>query len=86
VKYIAQDAFRYNKALRSLTIPDSIVRIGGEAFKDCPELTTVKMPAHPIEYPRTTAYEQNWAFKGCPKLSLASQTAILDTGYKSEEL
>jgi hypothetical protein len=70
-------AFARSKTLKSVTIPDSIEQIGVQTFSDCPELTTVKIPAHPIKY----LSRPNSSFSGCPKLSLASQVAIMDTGY-----
>jgi hypothetical protein len=84
VKFIGDTlggAFSGSTTLKSLTIPDSIQIIGAYSFADSPELTTVKIPAHPIKYTITTGYLHSWAFQNCPKLSLAAQTAIADTGY-----
>jgi uncharacterized protein YceK len=84
VKFIGDSlggAFANSETLKSVTIPDSIVEIGANTFSDCPELAAVNIPAHPIKYTRRTAYDHNWAFLNCPKLGIAAQTAIMDTGY-----
>ncbi|MBO5778914.1 MAG: leucine-rich repeat domain-containing protein [Clostridia bacterium] len=41
---IAEDAFRLNKNLTSITLPDSITSIGKSAFEGCTELRTVDLP------------------------------------------
>lgn len=45
VKVIAEKAFYACKNLTSITIPKTITRIGGHAFKDCVSLTTVNYNA-----------------------------------------
>ncbi|GHV55504.1 hypothetical protein AGMMS49579_18570 [Spirochaetia bacterium] len=62
------------KSLTTVTIPDSVEVILNEAFNDCPQLSTVNMPAHAITYGPQS-------FINCPKLGIAAQKAIKDTGY-----
>jgi hypothetical protein len=80
VKIIYGEAFSRLKNLTTVTIPDSVeeIRDFGAVgpFTDCPELTTVNLPAHPILYSSAPT-----AFGGCPKLGLAAQQAIKNTGY-----
>jgi hypothetical protein len=78
VKVILSNAFKDMKNLTTVTIPESIENIEDYAFSDCPELTTVNIPAHPIEY---EFGDISAAFSGCPKLGIAAQKAIRDTGY-----
>ncbi|MDR2516338.1 MAG: leucine-rich repeat domain-containing protein [Spirochaetaceae bacterium] len=89
VKIIGPQAFtggfENGAALTSLVIPDSVEEIHGRAFANSGLLTTVSMPARAIRYPGYSAFTRNWAFQTCPKLSLASQTVILDSGYSDEE-
>jgi hypothetical protein len=70
-----------NDTLTSLTIPDSIEEIGAEAFRYLEALTTVKMPSHPIKYYPTDTAVSFWPFADCPKLGIAAQMVIADTGY-----
>ena len=44
VTTIGEDAFEYNKTLRSVTLPASVVEIGRRAFYWCTSLATVKLP------------------------------------------
>jgi hypothetical protein len=74
-------AFNESKTLKSVTIPDSIEIISWDAFAGCPELTAVKIPAHPIKYPISSGSNRSGAFADCPKLGIAVQSAIIDTGY-----
>lgn len=87
-----------NKSLESITIPDSVKRIGAFAFLACSQLTTVKIGAKEIEYlpelpefnpnnrndPRTMIpiTDGNGAFAGCDALNLKEQKKIRETGYK----
>lgn len=84
VKFIGDTlggAFAESKTLKSVTIPESIEVIGAQTFQNCPELATVNIPARPIKYSMRTGHPQNDSFAGCPKLGLAAQMAISDTGY-----
>ena len=76
VTYIGEQAFTDCKKLASLTLPASIKEIDGHAFSGCESLVTVTVPPHPIKY---DAWDG--AFGYCPKLNLASQKAIKDTGH-----
>jgi hypothetical protein len=84
VKFIGASldgAFSGSKTLKSVTIPESIEVIGAETFSGCPELSAVNIPTHPIKYSMRTGHPRNDSFSGCPKLGLAAQVAISDTGY-----
>jgi hypothetical protein len=76
VKIILTGAFDGLKNLTTVTIPDSVEKIEDFAFVNCMELTTVNVSAHPIEYFYNPA-----VFGNCPKLGIAAQKAIKDTGY-----
>jgi hypothetical protein len=84
VKIIMARSFSNMKKLTTVTIPDSIEEIRtfgvNGAFENCPELTTVNVSAHPIAYDSGNG-NFGAAFAGCPKLGLAAQKAIKDTGY-----
>jgi hypothetical protein len=80
VRIIGSGAFSENKTLKSVTIPDSIEVIEAVTFRGCPELSAVNIPAHPIKYSRDNR-PPNSSFDDCPKLRLAAQIAISDTGY-----
>lgn len=54
-KYIADGAFRYNKTLQSVTIPEGVLKIGAYAFWDCRELTDLKIPST-VKYIGTDAF------------------------------
>lgn len=56
VTEIAQDVFKNNKSITTLHIPDSIIKIGANAFQGCTELTSV------YYYDRSTrsASVNNW--------------------------
>jgi hypothetical protein len=84
--------------ITEVVIPDSVTIIGEYAFLGCKELTTVKLPSHPIQYLHWSMMEnklvlgsetgygdkdgENGAFESCGKLSLATRKAIQDSGYK----
>jgi hypothetical protein len=59
---IPNSAFRGCKNLTSITIPDSVTRIGGDAFLGCSSLTSVTIPA---------SVTSIWggAFSGCTSLT-----------------
>ena len=61
-KGIAEYAFRYGGSLKEMIIPDSVIRIGKEAFESCSNLTTITMSKN-IEYIGDSA------FSGCTNLS-----------------
>jgi len=44
-KYIADAAFRYNKVLKSIYIPEGVLSIGAYAFWDCRELAEIMLPS-----------------------------------------
>ena len=48
--------------LRSIVIPEGITRIGGEAFRNCPNLTSVTLPS-------TIEWMGFFAFAGCESLT-----------------
>jgi len=78
VKEIGQGAFTECSSLKSLSIPDSITEIGPYAFSGCKSLVTVTVS--PVE--GRELHIRNNAFFGCPKLDLASQSALKKAGYK----
>jgi len=82
VTEIGINAFCGNYNFTSLTLPSTIRKISPGAFSLCDSLTTVTIPdsVETIEFIFTYEYE-NTAFKQCPKLNLASQSAIKRRGY-----
>ena len=89
-KIIGREAFsgglEGNTTLQSLAVPDSVEVIHGKAFANSSVLSAVAMPAHPVRYPGSVMVAENGAFEKCPRLSLAAQAAILDSGYPDQEL
>ena len=57
-------AFYYNNNLKSVTIPNSVVEVGGLAFSNCPNLTSVNFPNSITEINYTYPYVDN-----CPSLT-----------------
>jgi hypothetical protein len=82
VTEIGVNAFCGNYSFTSLTLPSTIRKIGSGAFLGCSSITTITIPdtVETIEFIFTYEYE-NTAFKQCPKLNLASQSAIKRRGY-----
>ncbi len=62
VMSIVRDAFDGCSNLTSITIPNSVTRIGSGAFNDCTGLTSITIPNS------VTSIEQ-WAFSGCSSLA-----------------
>ena len=62
VSAIAPGAFKGNKTMTSVTMPESVKVIGASAFENCPKLATVTVGAG------VTTIEAN-AFAGCKKLT-----------------
>ena len=83
IKYIRPNGFRYS-LLESIDIPDNIISIGQEAFKNCLYLKSVKLPnklteiafetfincesLQNIDIPQSVIKINNNAFKGCNNL------------------
>lgn len=61
VTAIADNAFKGNKTVTTITIPKSITTVGDNAFKNCTKLTTVTLPA------KVESIGDN-AFAGCKSL------------------
>ncbi len=77
VKEISGDAFKSNKILKNLVIPDSIISIEDYAFAYCSELTDVTIGDN-------VASIGNYAFYGCKKLiSLVIPNSIISVGNKA---
>ena len=68
VTAIAKDAFRNNKSLLSVVIPDTVTTIGEYAFAGCTALSSITLP-HSV-----TTVERN-AFAGCSTLTAVSLSA-----------
>jgi len=74
---ISDNAFINNKNITSITIPDSVTRIRGGAFKDCTKLLKITIPNGVI------MIDIN-AFSGCKSLNsvtFASGSNIQDTNF-----
>jgi hypothetical protein len=76
VTRIGKFAFYSCTILSSVVIPDSVKMIGLRAFENCGNLVTVTIS--PVKRDWESESE---AFDGCPKLSLASQSALRAAGY-----
>lgn len=71
---IAAEAFRGNKALTSVTVPDTVTEIGEYAFAECTALTGITLPNSVVSVGRG-------AFSNCAALA----TVTLSTALKSIE-
>ncbi len=71
---IGDDAFKANKVIKSVTIPEGITYIGSHAFYDCDEITAMVIPNS------VTAIGVG-AFQDCDKLA----SVTLSTGLKAVE-
>ena len=65
IETIANNMFRQNTSLTSITIPDSVTSIGSSAFYGCTGLTSVTIPD-------SVTSIGNAAFRGCTNLALTS--------------
>jgi hypothetical protein len=74
---IESSAFNECKELTSISLPSTIKKIGSDVFVSCPLLTTVNIP----ESVKEIKFDFN-SFYDCPKLSLASQSALRQRGFK----
>ncbi|GHV85568.1 hypothetical protein AGMMS50230_11760 [Spirochaetia bacterium] len=78
VTEIAKAAFFRKRYITSVTLPVGISKIGATAFSFCNALVTVTVPDSV-----TKAIDFGLGvFQGCTKLTIASQTALKDRGYK----
>ena len=64
VTAIGERAFQYSRAVRSVTIPDSVTVIGANAFRECPHLKTLLLGSG-------VATIEDMAFCGCHSLTAA---------------
>ncbi|MCH5185942.1 MAG: leucine-rich repeat domain-containing protein, partial [Oscillospiraceae bacterium] len=62
VTAIGSSAFKNNKSIKSVTMPNTIIAIGSSAFYNCTNLSNVQLPAYieKLEY---------YAFSGCDSLT-----------------
>ena len=67
VKYIGEEAFRYNSSITSLVLPEGLVYLGKNAFKSCYKLREVSIPSTMDEISEK-------AFLNCPELETVSLT------------
>jgi hypothetical protein len=76
ITFIGYSAFGACKEITSVTLPSTIKVIEYLAFSSCSNLTTVNIPDSVKEIKFSDS------FQGCSKLSLASQAALRQRGYK----
>lgn len=67
VTSVSASAFKNNKKLKKITIPNSIITVGASAFQSCTSLTTIKMG-------NSVTTIGNKAFYNCKKLTSVSIT------------
>ncbi|MCM1336372.1 MAG: caspase family protein [Candidatus Amulumruptor caecigallinarius] len=74
VSMVENEGFRNCKNLRSIELPNSVKRIGINAFYDCANLETAVMPddAEAAIFKGTYGYGRQGIFKGCVKLATVS--------------
>jgi len=80
VRVIGHLAFRNCIALTSIDLPESIVKIGFGAFVGCGALANVNVPESVTRIKFSLTPIQ--PFRGCSRLSAASQAALLKVGYR----
>lgn len=68
VKQIGKEAFR-ESGIVTITLPNSITKIAGNAFYLCPELTEVKTDG-PASNDNSDSIIEPYCFEGCPKLTI----------------
>jgi hypothetical protein len=83
IKEIGDNAFNGCTALTAINLPASIEKILPGAFDGCSALTTVTIPdsVEKITFYITYEWSEDYPFRGCGKLSLASQAALKKRGY-----
>ena len=88
--------FAENTTLESITIPESVKKIGGLAFSYCAKLKIVNIGAKTIEYTENVVMQIplekeglslspiscSATFAGCSALELKEQKKIRETGYR----
>ena len=94
---LSTGVFFENNYLESITIPNSVKKIGGLTFSGCTKLKTVNIGTQNIEYTKEVSAQirgrisgmdvcidlsGNEAFMGCRALSLEEQKKIRHTGYR----
>ena len=79
IKFMGEQAFGGNKALRSITLPEGMKAVTDEVFTGCEALTTIVLPS-------TITTINNAAFDGCSALKHihlpANITRIADTAFR----
>lgn len=99
VTFIDMYAFN-GSGIKSIMIPQNVAEMGAVAFGECPNLTEVTFTGSRLKLvncfmrnrnlvtvtiPSGAAYTFNeYTFRNCPKLSIPSQVAVRQTGYKGE--
>jgi hypothetical protein len=87
LKIISDQLFESCKKLTTVNLPASLERIGSGAFRNCDELNNLIIPTSlssvKFTYPGFQEREKNdnWAFRGCGKLPIATRQKIQGWGY-----